>query len=364
MSGKWQTDTTGRPRGRDRLTTDERQALRQARRIERRLARRERNKRRLLVTISILPSLFTLGNGLLGFAAIHLATRTAIDGQPAMLGTAAWLLFAAMICDMLDGRLARFARKTSDFGGQLDSMCDVISFGVAPAVLMVRAVMAAVHSPQVTRVPLLWRLSPIGIERVLWLAGGIYVAGAVMRLARFNVENEPDESAHMSFRGLPTPGAAAAVATLVLLFHRLTHLGDADSSGAWWSMIGQDAALWIAAGVGVVLPVMTFAVGLLMVSNFRYPHVINQYIRGRKPLGYLVKLLVLAAAAMLEPFLAMAAAATAYATGPAVAAMVRPGRRGRSAARAADELTDDDAAPEEQVIDLPDDDDGEVEEED
>jgi CDP-diacylglycerol--serine O-phosphatidyltransferase len=235
----------------------------------------------------------------------------------------------------------------------------VISFGVAPVVLMVRAVMGAIHSPQVSRVPLLWRLSDVGVERVLWLAGAIYVAGAVMRLARFNVENEPDESAHMSFRGLPSPGAAAAVATLVLLFDRLTNLGDVGWAGAGWSLIGRDAALWIAAIVGIVLPVMTFAVGLLMVSNFQYPHVINQYIRGRKPFGYLVKLIVLAAAAMLEPFVAMALAATAYATGPALAAIVRPGRRTRPAGRPDDDLPDDedeDASPEEQVIDLPDED--------
>ena len=155
-------------------------------RAARRRARRERNQRRILKTTAVLPSLFTISNGLLGFA--------------------------AMICDMLDGRLARLTRRTSDFGGQLDSLCDVISFGVAPAVLMLRTVMGAVHG-QVGKVAFLAPLSDVGIERILWCAAGVYVAGAALRLARFNVENEPDESAHMLFRGLPSPGAAAAVAT-------------------------------------------------------------------------------------------------------------------------------------------------------
>lgn len=263
--------------------------------------------------------MFTLSNGLLGFMAIYLATRTAIDGEPALLGISAWLLFAAMICDMLDGRVARFTRKTSDFGAQLDSMCDVISFGVAPPILMIRTVMGAVHG-QITKVPLLWRLSDVGVERVLWLIGGIYVAGAVLRLARFNVENEPDESAHMSFRGLPSPGAAAAVATMVLLFDHLMHLKDDGWGGAWPAMLGADTAPWVAAVISLALPLVTLAVGLLMVSGFRYPHLVNQYIRGRKPFGYLIKLILLIAAAMLEPFLTMAAAATAYALTPALTA--------------------------------------------
>ncbi len=324
------TQTPEEPDRPSDLTDEERRALRQARRIQRRVARRERNKRRLLVTIAVLPSMFTLSNGLLGFTAIYLATRTAIDGEPALLGVSAWLLFAAMICDMLDGRLARFARKTSDFGAQLDSMCDVISFGVAPAILMIRTVMGAVHG-QISKVPVLWRLSDIGVERALWLVGGIYVAGAVLRLARFNVENEPDESAHMNFRGLPSPGAAAAVATLVLLFDHLMHLNDSGPAGPWPALIPPEAALWFAAVISLALPLVTLAVGLLMVSGLRYPHIVNQYIRGRKPFGYLVKLLLLIAAAMLEPFFTMAAAATAYALTPPLTTALRRTHRRRPA---------------------------------
>ena len=299
-------------------------AERRAHRYERRRARREQTHRRILRTTAILPSLFTVSNGLLGFAAIHLATRQGIDAQPAMLGTAAWLLFAAMVCDMLDGRLARMTRRTSDFGAQLDSLCDAISFGLAPAVLMVRAVMSTVHG-EIGKVAFMARFSDIGIERILWCIGGVYVAGAIMRLARFNVENEPDESAHMEFRGLPTPGAAAAVATLVLL---LDHLKSIDSGG-WlfgpWLLASKDAlTVWMCAAMSIILPLITLAVGLLMVSRFRYPHVVNQYFRGKRPFSYLVKAVVIVLAALLEPFVALAAAAMVYAlSAPVLAAWRR-----------------------------------------
>jgi len=310
---------------------------RQAQRLARRRARRERNRRRMLKTTAILPSLFTLSNGLLGFAAIHLATRQGLGGEPAMLGVAAWLLGGAMICDMLDGRLARFTRRTSDFGGQLDSMCDIISFGIAPPVLMIRTVMGAVQG-QVGKVAFLSRLTDVGIERVLWCIAGVYVAGAAMRLARFNVENEPDESAHMSFRGLPSPGAAAAVVALVLLFDHLRNINSGGwFFGPWLLSMNEPLALWMCAALSILLPMVTLAAGLLMVSRFRYSHLINQYVRGKRPFGYLVKLVVIVLVAIvLEPFVALAVASTVYAlSAPLSAAWLRLRRSARPTATAA-----------------------------
>lgn len=302
-------------------------------RLQRRHARRERARRRILKTTAVLPSLFTISNGLLGFAAIHLATREAVGAEPTMIATAAWLLFAAMVCDMLDGRLARMTRRTSDFGGQLDSLCDVISFGLAPAVLTIRAVLGAVHG-EVGKVAFLAKLSDVGIERMLWCVAGVYVAGAAMRLARFNVENEPDESAHMSFRGLPSPGAAAGVATLVLLFE---HLKNVDTGGwvfgPWILSFNEHLPLRMAAAVSLILPLMTLATGLLMVSRFKYPHLVNHYIRGKRPIGYLVKIIVVVlVAAVLEPFVALAAAAMFYCLAPPATAAFRRLRRLRTAA--------------------------------
>jgi CDP-diacylglycerol--serine O-phosphatidyltransferase len=263
-----------------------------------------RRRSRILVATAVLPALFTLGNGMCGFASICLATMAAPGEHLGQLWNAGLLLFAAMVCDMLDGRLARMTRRTSDFGAQLDSLCDMISFGVAPAILMIRTVSVALNG-QIPRISEFLVDFPL-MERVIWGAAAIYVACAAVRLARFNVENEPDESAHMSFKGLPSPGAAAAVAALVLLFVRLYSIQK-----------GWRASPEMLVAVVWVLPIVTLLAALLMVSRFRYPHVVNQFIRGKRPVNYLVKFLIVALAVWLEPFVTGAVVTVAYAfSGP------------------------------------------------
>ena len=295
---------------------------RPARRIGR---RRRRAPARILRSTPVLPSLATILNALAGLGAIHFATKDAL-GEAASLNltVAVWLIFAAMVFDMLDGRLARFTRQTSDFGGQLDSLADVVSFGVAPAMLMLRTVVTALRGGlAATNAPPQW-LTGIGIERVVWCVAAIYLACTTLRLARFNVENEPDDSSHMDFRGLPSPAAAAVVAALVLLFEHL-----AGIAGGWRS------APWLLVSVGVAMPVATLGTALLMVSRLHYPHVVNQYVRGRRPFSYLVKLVVVLIAAMVEFYVAIAAVALIYALSGPVAAPWRhwrqPGASGEPA---------------------------------
>jgi CDP-diacylglycerol--serine O-phosphatidyltransferase len=275
-----------------------------------RLRRRQRTRRRILRSTAILPSLFTVGNGLAGFAAIHFAAKEGLgvanDASLHNLAIAAWLIFAAMVFDMLDGRVARLTRTTTDFGGQLDSLCDVISFGAAPAFLMVRTVAMGLREHPFD-LP-----DGAGLERLVWSIAGLYLVCGTLRLARFNVENVPDESAHMSFRGLPIPGAAAPIAALVLL---VTHLAEAQS--------GWRSAQWLEGAICMILPVVMLAAALLMVSRFRYSHVVNQYIRGRKPLSYLIKFVVVALAAMLEPYVTAAAVTVGYALSGLVGAIWR-----------------------------------------
>lgn len=265
---------------------------------------RRRNTRRTLVSTAAVPALFTITNGLAGFASIHFATKDALgEAQLINLTVSAWLIFGAMIFDMLDGRVARITRRTSDFGGQLDSLCDMVSFGVAPAMLMLRTVMTVLRG-QVERIEIL--SGGLGVERVIWCVAGIYVACAALRLARFNVENEPDESAHMNFRGLPSPAAAAAVSATVLLFVDL----------ASWEK-GWQSSTWILISVSITLPVLTLITALLMVSRFHYSHIVNQYIRSKKPFGFLVKLVVLLPAGILYFFITAAVLTVAYAlSGP------------------------------------------------
>ena len=221
-------------------------------------------------------------NGLLGFAAVYYASKSGFGvtlGESAEaveaiknLKIASLLIFGAMTCDMLDGRLARMTRTTSDFGAQLDSLCDMISFGVAPAMLTLHAAISILRTQFERHIP---------VERVVWCIAAVYVACAVLRLARFNVETDQDESAHMNFRGLPTPAAAAGLGAMVLLFTSL--MNDQISWLPEWALL---------IGMSITLPILTLVCGLLMVSQFTYPHLVNQYIRGRRPFLYLVKMVI------------------------------------------------------------------------
>jgi CDP-diacylglycerol--serine O-phosphatidyltransferase len=264
---------------------------------------------RILRSTAVLPAGCTLLNGLSGFAAIHFAAKeglgVALEAPGALvnLNISAWLIFVAMVFDMLDGRLARMTRTTSDFGAQLDSLCDVISFGVAPAVLMLRSTISILRA----------QFDYMAVERIVWCIAGLYVLCAVLRLARFNVETDTDESAHMDFRGLPSPAAAACLASMVLLF---THLVEKN-----WAWLSPQMLL---RGMSFTLPILATTAGLLMVARFRYPHLINQYIRGKKPFGYLVRLVLIVLAMFLEPFLTLAAGTAVYAfSGPVRATWLR-----------------------------------------
>ncbi|MBN2020491.1 MAG: CDP-alcohol phosphatidyltransferase family protein [Sedimentisphaerales bacterium] len=255
-----------------------------------------RMRRQRLKYITILPSLVTIINGACGFAAITFAGQAALSetGQFSYhrltlpyFALSGYMILLAMVADMLDGRLARMSQSTSSFGGQLDSLCDIVSFGVAPAFLMLKIIE---H-----------KLSPLPdtgvsgviislLERFIWLAAAAYMSCAAIRLARFNVENEEDESAHMSFVGLPTPAAAGVIVSLVV-FHCetvpdiLAHPDRDWSTGGVVNFLLDDLLLYL-------LPIIALGLAVLMVSRIRYIHVINQYIRGKKPFAHLIRVLV------------------------------------------------------------------------
>ena len=139
--------------------------------------------------VSLLPSLFTLANLFCGWSCIVYAMR----GD---LATAAPFIGVAMVLDMLDGRIARMTGTTSEFGVQLDSLADVVSFGMAPAVLAYA-----------------WGLAPLG--RLGWAAGFLFVTAAALRLARFNIQKNTDKR---YFVGLASPAAGALVASTVFYY--------------------------------------------------------------------------------------------------------------------------------------------------
>ena len=227
---------------------------------KKRLMRRVRKQR--LKTITILPSLITILNGIFGFAAIVVTSR----GHFSLAG---YFILLAMIADMLDGRLARMSQNTSSFGGQLDSLCDVISFGVAPAFLML-----TVMESELTE----WinYSDQNFIQRFIWVAAAAYLSCAVIRLARFNVENEEDTSTHMNFDGLPTPAAAGVVVSLIILEQK-----------------NLETLSVLSATILFILPLVALGTAMLMVSRIRYPHVLNQYLRGKKTFSHLIKAILL-----------------------------------------------------------------------
>ncbi len=233
------------------------------------LLRRMRKQR--LNYIAILPSLITILNAVCGFSAIVLAS----EGN---FTVASYMLLLAMIADMLDGRVARMSKSTSSFGGQLDSLCDVTSFGIAPAFIAFKIIVYKLQS--------LTMISPTTeelIERFVWLACIAFVSCAAIRLARFNVENEEDETAHMSFSGLPTPAAAGVVASLII-FHQEALKKMFANQGFLYNLLED--------GIIYILPFVLLGTAILMVSRIRYPHILNQYIKGKKPFAYLIRALV------------------------------------------------------------------------
>jgi CDP-diacylglycerol--serine O-phosphatidyltransferase len=264
--------------------------------------------------VSILPSLCTLGNALCGFGAITFTTKALLASDAAAsvfrqdVRWAGYLVIFAMVFDALDGRLARFARATSDFGGQLDSLADAISFGVAPAFLMNRVVVEGLHD-----------VMPAGLVEVLriaWVCGAVYLGCTLIRLARFNVENVHDEEAHLSFRGLPSPAAAGALVSLIIV---MADFWPDRAAGMPCTVM-----LWCLPAVAVVL-------GILMVSNLRYSHMLNQLVRVRRPVSHLVLVLLTLALAVVLREIILPVAFGAYAlSGPGTGIWRRlRGRRAR-----------------------------------
>ena len=270
---------------------------------------RPKASRRRLRRVAMLPALLTLGNLLCGFAAIHFAAKpvapTGVFGW-STLTVAGSLLFVGMFFDAIDGLVARLVRSTSVFGANLDSLADVVTFGVAPAFMMLRLVShyygpdgaTAIMGPEVDSV----------YARAAWAIAAVYICCTALRLARFNAEQsaQDSEEAHRSFRGLPSPGAAGTVASLIVLHQHLLATTTAPAK-----------EILIARASAAVIPAITILVALAMVSRLRYAHVTNRYVRGRHDFARVVKIVLPLAVAVWFPQISLAIGFTIYAlTGP------------------------------------------------
>lgn len=229
-------------------------------RSRREFKRRKRRDRRRLM-LAVLPTMLTLGNGMCGLGAIAVAVSGDELGWPLeqKLFTSGMLIFGGMLFDALDGSAARMTGQETEFGGQLDSLCDAVTFGTAPAVII-------------------WRISDALPQRFLWAVGVLFTLCVLIRLARFNVETG-DEDTHETFEGLPSPAAAGTLAAFAIAMPDLKSLAS--------DPVYPENVHWVANGLLVgshyFIPALAGVLAYLMVSRFRYPHIVAQWTRGRRP---------------------------------------------------------------------------------
>ncbi len=229
--------------------------------------------------IYLLPNLMTAGNLFCGFVAII----KCIQAHYFMIGAdmitpqaselfkqAVWLIFGAMAFDSLDGRLARMGGRESLFGGEFDSLTDMVSFGLAPALMMFFLILSPTQG------------YPI-FQKIGWFFGFVYLLCAGIRLARFNVITHPlinkeDKPATKDFVGLPVPAAAGTVAALVLF---LLNLAENDRELQRWAL---------------ALPPLLLLIAVIMVSKIPYPSGKQIDLQTKTPLTSFVIFLVAAGA--------------------------------------------------------------------
>ena len=309
----------------DRTQTDAPETAPRTRGMRGRLRRRPG---RPLPGVKVLPTMMTLGNLVCGFAAIYYSARAGQGGSTPFgwhpLTVAGALVFLGMAFDAIDGSLARLTRSTSDLGAQLDSLADVVTFGVAPAFMMLRLVSlyygsggaggpggaAGTDGTETILGPDTGNL----YARLCWSVAAIYICCTALRLARFNVETaSASEEDHLWFRGLPSPGAGGAVASLTLLHQHLVLVTwKAELPGGF------------AQASSLLIPAATLLCAFAMVSRVRYPHFVNRYLRGRKSLGAVAAATMVVALAVWWFHEALAIAMTGYAlSGPLGAALRR-----------------------------------------
>jgi CDP-diacylglycerol---serine O-phosphatidyltransferase len=229
--------------------------------------------------IYILPNAMTAGNLFCGFMSVINCIQARL-AETASLGVyngadssghyrfAVYFIFGAAAFDMLDGRLARMGGRESLFGAEFDSLADVVSFGIAPALMMFFLILSPTKDYE-------W------FRNIGWFVGFIYLLCAAMRLARFNVITNPllhrgAKDSNKDFVGLPVPAAATTVAATVLfLLHLQDNLKELNKSA-------------------VLLPFLMLLIALLMMSTVRYPSGKNVGMQTQTRFGHFIGLLVLA----------------------------------------------------------------------
>jgi CDP-diacylglycerol--serine O-phosphatidyltransferase len=229
--------------------------------------------------VYILPNLFTTGNLFCGFWAI-------ISVIQEQFFYAAVAILLACVFDILDGKVARLSGATSKFGVQYDSLADLVSFGIAPALLAFS-----------------WALRPYG--KFGWLAAFLFVVCGALRLARFNVQSASGEVKY--FKGLPIPAAAIMIALTILLYLELIETG------------------WVK---DIAVLAMIYILAFLMVSNIRYFSFKELDLAKRKPFSIFIFIILSMIVIIMQPVIVLFISALAYVfSGPVM--MIRAWRKRR-----------------------------------
>ncbi len=239
--------------------------------------------------IYLLPNMITTAGLFAGFYAIVAAMNGRFEA-------AAVAIFVAMIMDGIDGRVARLTNTQSEFGVQYDSLADMVSFGLAPALVMYEWSLKSMVS--------------VGWAKLGWLAAFVYTAGAALRLARFNAQVETAEKNY--FRGLPSPSAAGALAGMVWVGADLGINGEDLVYGAF---------------------VLTIAMGLLMVSNIRYNSFKEFHFKNRVPFVAILVVVLVYAFASIDPPKVLFAGFLIYAVSGVVYTLVEIRKRRKARKR-------------------------------
>jgi len=224
--------------------------------------------------IYILPNLITLSSMFAGFYSVVSSLNSDYEH-------AAWAILVASIFDLLDGWVARVTHTATRFGIEMDSLADVISFGVAPGILAYT-----------------WTLSSFG--RIGWLGSFFLVACAALRLARFNIQMGSTEKKH--FTGLPTPASALVIATTVLAYPEIIEILEKLRLDRLADAAGKD--YWVLA--------LTFILAGLMVSNITYHSLKEANLKERRPFGILVVIVAFLAVVAYHPAIVLFVVSISY----------------------------------------------------
>jgi CDP-diacylglycerol---serine O-phosphatidyltransferase len=221
--------------------------------------------RRKLHLVQLIPNFMSIAALCAGLTAV----RFAVDGR---FGFAVALIIVSAVLDGLDGRMARLLKSQSDMGAELDSLCDLVNFGVAPALIIY-----------------LWAFQ--GMRSEGWIACLVYAVACLLRLARFNITNRQPDNDSNSFQGVPSPAGAMLVLLPIFLANTL----DSGRPFAIWAV-----ALWMV------------AVGALMVGRFRTPSFKRVTVYAENVSFVILAFVGLVAALLTYPWITLVLADTAY----------------------------------------------------